>query len=338
MASVRPILDERNPDLGKRVDQRFAEVEAAAREVPPGRRLRALRQGDRAAAPGAVARHRRADQGSKPGARCHRPPVSTAVQRSSSEQSGTDHAPVSRRRKLFGAAGVARRGRRRGGRGCAGRPGVGGQRDSARSCRQPVPFRGERQAGIITAAQDRMHFAPSTSRPTAAPTLVATAEGMDRDGRADDARRGAVPNGAVGRNPYAPPDDTGEALGLPASELTLTIGFGPIVLRQGRQGPVRHRRPAARRAGRPAEVPQRDHRPRQLRRRHLHPGVRQRPAGRRARRAQPGPRRLRHRRGAVFAAGLRPDVVDHARTGHAAKPVRVQGRNQQPQGRGHRRR
>jgi iron uptake system component EfeO len=28
IASVRPILDERNPDLGKRVDQRFAEVEA----------------------------------------------------------------------------------------------------------------------------------------------------------------------------------------------------------------------------------------------------------------------------------------------------------------------
>ena len=37
----------------------------------------------------------------------------------------------------------------------------------------------------------------------------------------------AVANGAVGENPYAPPSDTGEALGLPASQLTLTIGFGP---------------------------------------------------------------------------------------------------------------
>ena len=36
VASVRPILDERNPDLGKRVDQRFAEVEALLREVPRG--------------------------------------------------------------------------------------------------------------------------------------------------------------------------------------------------------------------------------------------------------------------------------------------------------------
>jgi deferrochelatase/peroxidase EfeB len=37
----------------------------------------------------------------------------------------------------------------------------------------------------------------------------------------------AVRDGAVGLNPYAPPTDTGEALGLPASQLTLTIGFGP---------------------------------------------------------------------------------------------------------------
>jgi deferrochelatase/peroxidase EfeB len=37
----------------------------------------------------------------------------------------------------------------------------------------------------------------------------------------------AVPNGATGGNRYAPPDDTGEALDLPASALTLTIGFGP---------------------------------------------------------------------------------------------------------------
>jgi deferrochelatase/peroxidase EfeB len=37
----------------------------------------------------------------------------------------------------------------------------------------------------------------------------------------------AVKDGAVGLNPYAPPADTGEALGLPASQLTLTVGFGP---------------------------------------------------------------------------------------------------------------
>ena len=36
----------------------------------------------------------------------------------------------------------------------------------------------------------------------------------------------AAPGGAVNRNPEAPPSDTGEALGLPASALTLTFGVG----------------------------------------------------------------------------------------------------------------
>ncbi len=36
VASVRPILDERNPDLGKRVDQRFAEVEALLMKLRAG--------------------------------------------------------------------------------------------------------------------------------------------------------------------------------------------------------------------------------------------------------------------------------------------------------------
>ena len=37
--------------------------------------------------------------------------------------------------------------------------------------------------------------------------------------------------GAVDGAPEAPPDDTGEALGLPPSGLTLTIGFGPTLFR-----------------------------------------------------------------------------------------------------------
>jgi deferrochelatase/peroxidase EfeB len=39
----------------------------------------------------------------------------------------------------------------------------------------------------------------------------------------------AGPGGAVDGHQYAPPDDTGEAIGLPASGLTLTIGFGPTL-------------------------------------------------------------------------------------------------------------
>ena len=43
--------------------------------------------------------------------------------------------------------------------------------------------------------------------------------------------------------PYAPPPDTGEARGLPASGLTITVGFGPTLF-DGRFG-LAGRRPAA---------------------------------------------------------------------------------------------
>ena len=41
----------------------------------------------------------------------------------------------------------------------------------------------------------------------------------------------AVGEGAYGGLAEAPPDDTGEAIGLPPSGLTLTIGFGPALFR-----------------------------------------------------------------------------------------------------------
>ena len=171
--------------------------------------------------------------------------------------------------------------------------------------------------------------ARSTSRPTTATTSsrcckqwTEMAERMTRGRgrRARTARSAAIP--------YAPPTDTGEALGLPASGADADHRVRPVVLRQGRQGPVRHRRPAARpRWSTCRSSPNEIMDPRQVRRRHLRPGVRQRPAGRRARDPQPGPGRVRHRRGALVAARLRPHVVDDARPDDAAKPVRVQGRN-----------
>jgi deferrochelatase/peroxidase EfeB len=53
-----------------------------------------------------------------------------------------------------------------------------------------------------------------------------------------------VGQGAVGGVPEAPPDDTGEALGLPPSRLTLTIGFGASLFAKGRFG-LEDRRPPA---------------------------------------------------------------------------------------------
>ena len=151
-----------------------------------------------------------------------------------------------------------------------------------------------------------------------------------------------LPAGEVGPTEGAanlPPDDTGEAIGLPASGLTITFGFGPgAVPRRRRQRPVRPRRPAAEGAAHAAALPGRRARPRAVVRRPLRPGVRRRPAGRRARDPQPGPDRLRHRRGALVAARLRPHL-DHVDVAvDAAQPVRLQGRHRQHQGRGDRRR
>ena len=98
-----------------------------------------------------------------------------------------------------------------------------------------VPFRGERQAGIITEAQDRMHFATFDvtidSKSDLVDMLKEWTHMAERMTRGEE----AFTDGAVGLNPYAPPSDTGEALGLPASQLTLTVGFGPsLFLRDGK--------------------------------------------------------------------------------------------------------
>ncbi|WP_037669213.1 iron uptake transporter deferrochelatase/peroxidase subunit [Streptomyces griseus] len=89
-----------------------------------------------------------------------------------------------------------------------------------------VAFHGAHQAGISTPVQDRLHFA---------------AFDVTTDDRAEfvqllkdwtEAARRMTTGHAVGEGPYgglaeAPPDDTGEALGLKPSRLTLTLGFGP---------------------------------------------------------------------------------------------------------------
>ncbi|OBF25947.1 peroxidase [Mycobacterium sp. ACS1612] len=129
------------------------------------------------------------------------------------------------RRKLFGAAGVTAAVV-----GAAGAGALAGRASAASAdfgLDKPIPFRGVRQAGIITPQQDRMHFCAfdvtTDSREDVVALLKQWTQMAERMTQGED----AVPNGAVGGNPYAPPDDTGEALGLPASGLTLTIGFGP---------------------------------------------------------------------------------------------------------------
>ena len=150
--------------------------------------------------------------------------------------------PISRRR-FFGGVGVA------------GAAGVGAallgkstiwspdsSADSATSARA-VDFYGEHQAGIATPAQDRLLFG-------AFDVLDATrADLVDLLHEWTAASATMTSGRQIGRNnvPAAPTDDTGEALGLPASRLSITFGFGPsLFVRDGRDRfNLASKRPAA---------------------------------------------------------------------------------------------
>jgi deferrochelatase/peroxidase EfeB len=135
------------------------------------------------------------------------------------------------RRRLFGLAGGAAA---IGAVGFAG--GVGAARATSPEPGAPskaarYPFHGEHQAGIVTPAQDRLHFAAFDVTATTRAELVALLRAWT-EAAADMTRGRPVGDGVP--TPYAaPPADTGEASGLPASRLTITFGFGPSLFRDG---------------------------------------------------------------------------------------------------------
>ncbi|MFD7919937.1 iron uptake transporter deferrochelatase/peroxidase subunit [Streptomyces sp. NPDC059740] len=103
-----------------------------------------------------------------------------------------------------------------------------------------VPFHGVHQAGIATPVQDRLHFAAFDLTSTDRAEVTALLKAWTQAARRMTAGR-TVGSGAAGLA-EAPPDDTGEALGLPASRLTLTLGFGPSLFEKLK---LTHRRPDA---------------------------------------------------------------------------------------------
>lgn len=105
-----------------------------------------------------------------------------------------------------------------------------------------VPFHGAHQAGIATAVQDRLHFAAFDVRTTDRAELIQLLKDWTRAAERMTAGQ-EVGEGAYGGLAEAPPDDTGEALGLKPSRLTLTIGFGPSLF-DGRFG-LKDKRPGA---------------------------------------------------------------------------------------------
>jgi deferrochelatase/peroxidase EfeB len=143
----------------------------------------------------------------------------------------TQRAAVSRR-GLLGAAGAGLAGLAAGAAG-----GFAVARDEANPSPQSAgtriyPFYGEHQAGILTPVQDRLHFATfdviTDTREELAQLL------KDWTGAAARMTQG-LGAGELGptSGPYAaPPDDTGEAIGLPPAGLTITFGFGPTLFRK----------------------------------------------------------------------------------------------------------
>ncbi len=89
-----------------------------------------------------------------------------------------------------------------------------------------IGFHGARQAGIATPVQDRLHFAAFDVKTDDRAEFVRMLKDWTAAARRMTAGQ-AVGEGAYGGLAEAPPDDTGEALGLKPSRLTLTIGFGP---------------------------------------------------------------------------------------------------------------
>ena len=128
------------------------------------------------------------------------------------------------RRRLFGLAGA--------GAAVAG-VGVVAGREAAQPSADPAPvavstvaFRGEHQAGIVTPAQDRLHFAAFDVLTRSRDELVALLRAWTLAAERMTAGQEATAGGATDGGPHSPPEDTGEALDLTAASLTLTIGFG----------------------------------------------------------------------------------------------------------------
>ena len=199
-----------------------------------------------------------------------------------------------------------------------------------------VPFHGPVQAGITTAAQDRLHMAAFDVVTEDRAALIQLLKDWTAAAEAMTQGRETGATGAVD-GPYdAPPEDTGEALGLSAGKLTVTFGFGASLFekdgkaRFGLEG----RRPDAL-----IDLP---HFPGDDLQDNRSGGdiivqaCCRRPAGCGPRDPQPGPDRLRQGPGPLVPAGLRPHFLDVAEPADPPQPLRLQGRHEQPQGRGHR--
>jgi deferrochelatase/peroxidase EfeB len=136
------------------------------------------------------------------------------------------------RRRLLGALGIGTAGVVAGGVGgvALGRATADpAPTDVATAATEAVQFTGEHQAGIVTPAQDRLHFVALDVRTDSRDELVQLLKDWTEAARRMTAGQDAGSAGAIPDGEYDVPDDTGEALGLPPAGLTITVGFGPTL-------------------------------------------------------------------------------------------------------------
>jgi deferrochelatase/peroxidase EfeB len=140
-----------------------------------------------------------------------------------------EHGSQVSRRAFLGAAGLV------GAAGAvAGGIAIGQARESDAGPALParIPFSGEHQAGIATPVQNRLFFA---SMDVTAEHTADVRELMRTWTSAIEDMTQGRPVGPVEGPLVAPPEDTGEATGLPAARLTVTVGLGPTLFeRDGR--------------------------------------------------------------------------------------------------------
>jgi len=111
-----------------------------------------------------------------------------------------------------------------------GGPPPGNQQPRPRSA-SAIDFHGAHQQGIITPGQEQLAFAALDLTTTSRAALIALMRDWTAASRALTDGQPVGRTGAVGGRPDAVPEDVGVALGLPASRLTLTIGFGQSLFR-----------------------------------------------------------------------------------------------------------
>ncbi len=103
-----------------------------------------------------------------------------------------------------------------------------GRARAAEEAESRYEFFGTHQAGITTPVQDHLHFASFDMMPrTDRDDLLSLLQDWSYAAARMTQGLEVSASGAVNGSADAPPDDTGEALGLPAAGLTLTFGFGP---------------------------------------------------------------------------------------------------------------